>query len=84
MKVGDVLTFTKGPHVKVIKVLALGSRRGPAPEAQALYEDMSPPPPKRKEQDASPLPPALRDPGSGRPTKRERRETDRLRSSDID
>ncbi|MEM9739051.1 MAG: RNA-binding S4 domain-containing protein [Pseudomonadota bacterium] len=36
--VGDVLTFTKGSHIEVIQVLALGERRGPASEAQGLYE----------------------------------------------
>ena len=42
--VGDVLTFTAGERVRVIKVAGLGTRRGPAPEAQTLYEDLSPPP----------------------------------------
>lgn len=35
--VGDVLTFTKGTHIEVIEVVALGERRGPASEAQSLY-----------------------------------------------
>jgi ribosome-associated heat shock protein Hsp15 len=77
---GDVLTFPLGPHIRVIKVLALGVRRGPAPEARLLYEDLEPPQPK---------PPVLKDPpvapredGAGRPTKRERRQTDRLRSDE--
>ena len=46
VKPGDVLTFPLGRHVRVIRVLALGDRRGPAPEAQALYEDLSPPSPE--------------------------------------
>lgn len=46
VKPGDVLTFPLGRHVRVIKVLALGDRRGPAPEAQSLYEDLSPPSPE--------------------------------------
>ncbi len=41
---GDTLTFTLQDRVRVIKILALGTRRGPAPEAQALYEDLSPEP----------------------------------------
>ncbi|MEA1675369.1 RNA-binding S4 domain-containing protein [Nitrospirillum sp. BR 11163] len=45
---GDVLTFPLGNHIRVIKVLALGTRRGPAPEAQALYEDLSPPTPESR------------------------------------
>lgn len=44
VRAGDVLTFVQGREVKVVKVLAPGSRRGPAPEAQALYEDLTPVP----------------------------------------
>ncbi len=44
LKIGDVLTFPLGLHIRVIKVLALGARRGPAVEARTLYEDLSPPP----------------------------------------
>ena len=39
---GMVLTFVKEGEVKVVKILACGERRGPAPEAQSLYEDLSP------------------------------------------
>ena len=35
---GDLLTLPLGNRVKVIRILELPSRRGPAPEAQALYE----------------------------------------------
>jgi ribosome-associated heat shock protein Hsp15 len=38
---GDVLTFPQGPQVRVVRVLALGERRGPAPEARTLYEDVA-------------------------------------------
>jgi ribosome-associated heat shock protein Hsp15 len=77
---GDVLTFPLGPHIRVIKVLALGVRRGPAPEARTLYEDLEPPqsnPPVPREPAV-----AVREDGAGRPTKRERRQTDRLQSDD--
>jgi ribosome-associated heat shock protein Hsp15 len=77
---GDVLTFPLGPHIRVIKILALGIRRGPAPEARLLYEDLEPPQPNPPAPKESPV--ALRDDGAGRPTKRERRQTDRLRSED--
>ena len=40
LRVGDVLTFPKADQVRVVKLLDLGLRRGPAPEAQALYEDL--------------------------------------------
>ena len=74
----DVLTFAFGPYVRVIRIVELGVRRGPATEARTLYEDLSPPRPARESADLSP---ALRLPGSGRPTKRERRVTDRLRDN---
>lgn len=40
---GMVLTFALGPHVKVVRIMALGERRGPAPEARTLYEEIDPP-----------------------------------------
>jgi ribosome-associated heat shock protein Hsp15 len=39
---GDVLTLMIGKRILVWKILAPGERRGPAPEAQTLYEDLSP------------------------------------------
>jgi ribosome-associated heat shock protein Hsp15 len=74
---GQVLTFVHGRHVRVIKVLALAGRRGPAPEARALYEDLAPP-----DRDAAiphgpldrPAAPAARPRGTGRPTKKDRRD----------
>jgi ribosome-associated heat shock protein Hsp15 len=77
---GDVLTFPLGPHIRVIKIVALGVRRGPAPEARLLYEDLDPPKPAQPKS-AEPAV-AMRDEGAGRPTKRERRATDRLRSEE--
>jgi ribosome-associated heat shock protein Hsp15 len=38
VKPGDVLTFPQGRAIRVVKVVALGSRRGPAVEARGLYE----------------------------------------------
>lgn len=78
VRLGDVLTFPKGRDIRVVRVLDLGARRGPAPEAQGLYDDLEPPP-ARKKSDPRPLKAAPRQPGSGRPTKRERRAIDRLR-----
>lgn len=78
---GDVLSFTQGDTLKVVKILALGSRRGPAPEAQSLYEDQSPPPPTKADAKFSGAP-AQRLPGQGRPTKAERRATDKLKDFD--
>ena len=73
----DVLTFVKGDAVKVVKILDLGTRRGPAPEARALYEDLSPPPPTKADPTLA-MAPGQRDAGSGRPTKAERRALDRF------
>jgi ribosome-associated heat shock protein Hsp15 len=41
--VGDVLTFPQGGQIRVVRVLALAERRGPATEAQALYCDLDAP-----------------------------------------
>ena len=78
VKPGDVLTITVGPRLKILKVLALGLRRGPPSEAQALYEDLSPPPPPREARPETVLD-ETREAGSGRPTKRDRRQTDWLK-----
>ena len=42
LRIGDILTFAQGNEIRVIRVLNLGTRRGPAQEAQSLYEDMTP------------------------------------------
>ncbi|MEP5732258.1 MAG: RNA-binding S4 domain-containing protein [Sulfitobacter sp.] len=65
----DVLTFAQGDHIRVIQIDALGERRGPAPEAQALYTDLSPPEPRSKNN--QPANPGFE--GKGRPTKKDRR-----------
>ena len=75
VRLGDVLTFPQGPHIRVVRILQLGVRRGPATEARTLYEDLAPPP--AREPAAFP-----REPGAGRPTKVERRALDRLRSEE--
>ena len=63
--VGDVLTFSQGHQVRVVRIEALSERRGPAPEAQTLYFDMTVP------QDKPPANPKYE--GKGRPEKKERR-----------
>ncbi len=65
---GDVLTVSLERQVRVLKVLAAGVRRGPATEAQLLYEDLTPPAPVR------PIS------GGERPTKRARRAIDAFHS----
>jgi ribosome-associated heat shock protein Hsp15 len=78
LRVGDVLTFPKDAHIRVIEVVALGQRRGPAPEARTLYKDLEPPP-ERRPGGPPATPPGQRERGAGRPTKAERRALDRLR-----
>jgi ribosome-associated heat shock protein Hsp15 len=78
LKPGDVLTFPQGPHIRVVRVIAMGIRRGPAVEARGLYEDLAPPAAPRMATVAE------REPGSGRPTKAERRALDRLRDPQDD
>jgi ribosome-associated heat shock protein Hsp15 len=41
LRVGDVLTMPVHGTVRVVRVLALASRRGPAPEARLLYEELT-------------------------------------------
>ncbi len=63
----DLLTFTQGDRARVARLIACGTRRGPAPEAQALYDDLSPPAPERQVVAATP------GSGEGRPSSRDRR-----------
>jgi ribosome-associated heat shock protein Hsp15 len=72
---GDILTIALDSGVRVLKVVAAGSRRGPAAEARLLYEDLSPPPV------FAPPSVADRSSGEGRPTKRDRRAIDALKRS---
>ena len=77
---GDVLTFSQARQVRVVRILAIGLRRGPASEAQTLYEDLSPPPPKAE----TPVLAPPRFEGKGRPTKRDRRKLDLNRPGTLD
>ncbi len=78
VRAGDVLTIGVGDRVRILRVVAMGSRRGPAAEARQLFHDLTPPP------TAAPRTPDVpsREPGSGRPTKRDRRLIDRLTLDD--
>ncbi len=70
VRAGDVLTFAQASVIRVVRILGPGTRRGPAPEAQTLYEDLTPAPEPEIETFVSPNP---RYEGKGRPTKRDRR-----------
>jgi ribosome-associated heat shock protein Hsp15 len=73
---GDMVrvTLPQGRH-RLLKVMALDDRRGPAVQARTLFDDHTPPEPRGLRQ----APPPYRPPGSGRPTKHQRRALDRLR-----
>lgn len=81
VRIGDVLTFSQHRTVRVVRVAALGTRRGPTTEAQALYVDLAPSEPRQRLRPRPGLPPAGRPQGAGRPTKADRRALDRLRDS---
>ncbi|MDN4476071.1 RNA-binding S4 domain-containing protein [Demequina sp. SYSU T00192] len=72
---GSTVEVRGGERVRIVEVRQLLAKRVGAPVAQAAYLDHSPPPPPKEL--ASPF--GKRDRGAGRPTKKERREIDRLR-----
>ncbi|MFN3146255.1 MAG: RNA-binding S4 domain-containing protein [Paracoccaceae bacterium] len=73
---GDTLTFPQGRRIRVVRILGLADRRGPAPEAQALYDDLSPP------EDDTPAAPRFD--GGGRPTGRDRRKLSQAKGSALE
>ena len=73
LRVGDEIRAFSPRGSIVWQVLKLADKRLGAPEARALYEDHSPPPPPKQERVA------VRERGAGRPTKADRRATDRWR-----
>ena len=78
--VGDRVEVAKGDWTRILEVKELRDKPVPKEMAARLYEDHSPPPPS-----LDPLerlmrrPPVQRERGAGRPTKRERRQIDKLR-----
>ncbi len=72
---GDRIEATIGQRVRVVEVVEAIEKRVGAPRAAECFDDYSPPVPKRE----FVAPAGERDPGAGRPTKRDRRRLDRLR-----
>lgn len=73
---GDVLTFPQAKEIRVVRIEVLGERRGPAPEAQTLYFDMT----ERKEK----IPASPRFEGKGRPSKKDRRNLDLMKNTRLE
>ncbi|MFN3868194.1 MAG: RNA-binding S4 domain-containing protein [Hyphomicrobiaceae bacterium] len=72
LRPGDVVTIALGPKVRVLRVVAPGVRRGPATEAQGLFDELTEAAPKPSVGLGSAA--GVREAGTGRPTKRERRQ----------
>ena len=83
-KSGQVLTFSQGTRIRVVRIKALGARRGPASEAALLYDDLAPVTPATESNTPAAAAFEERQVGGGRPTKRQRRETDRLKAGIFD
>ncbi|MFE1204483.1 RNA-binding S4 domain-containing protein [Streptomyces sp. NPDC058762] len=75
LRVGDEVRLRHEGRERVVVVKRLIRKRVGAPVAVQCYVDNSPPPPPRE----AVAPAGVRDRGAGRPTKRDRREMDRLR-----
>ena len=76
ISIGHVLTVAQSRSIRVVEVLALGHRRGPASEAQRLYRDLT--------LKLDPEDPAREQGRLGRPTKRERRALRNFRNEWLD
>jgi ribosome-associated heat shock protein Hsp15 len=72
VRAGDVLTFPQGDDIRVVHIVEIGTRRGPASEAAELFDDLEPLVKKMK-QPAQARTSGSRLPGAGRPTKADRR-----------
>jgi ribosome-associated heat shock protein Hsp15 len=55
VRIGDVVGAPQGRSLLTVRILALGNRRGPAPEARLLYEHIAPPRPLRGKEEWEPI-----------------------------
>ncbi len=80
LSLGDRVELSQGDWQRILIVRELVDRPVPKAEASGLFEDLSPP---RPELEVDPIrrlqrrPPSLREAGTGRPTKRDRRDIER-------
>ncbi|MFE5219742.1 MULTISPECIES: RNA-binding S4 domain-containing protein [unclassified Streptomyces] len=75
VRIGDEVRLRNEGRERIVIVKRLIRKRVGAPVAAQCYVDNSPPPPPRE----AIAPAGIRDRGAGRPTKRDRREMERLR-----
>ncbi|MFE5888607.1 RNA-binding S4 domain-containing protein [Streptomyces sp. NPDC002285] len=75
LRIGDEVRLRQENRERIVIVKHLIRKRVGAPVALQCYVDNSPPPPPRE----AVAPAGIRDRGTGRPTKRDRRELERLR-----
>ena len=80
ISIGDVLSLPIQDHVKILKVVDIPKRRGPFSEALNYYEDITPL--KTQENEVNVTPKFKFVERVGRPTKLERRQTDKLMGRD--
>lgn len=78
VKIGDVYQVSKGIEKKIIEVVDLSYNRTDSPTALTKYKDLTPPEETHGFKSVFHAPVLKRDRGSGRPTKKDRRETDGL------
>jgi ribosome-associated heat shock protein Hsp15 len=80
VRLDDVVTVALDRSVRVLKVVGFAERRGPAESARLLVEDLTPVAPISTP--AAVAPGGVRQPGAGRPTKRDRRAIAHFRGED--
>ena len=76
VKVGEIFHVSKSVEKKIIKVLELLTTRVDAKKAVLAYQDLTPPEETAKYKSMFHSPLLLRDRGTGRPTKKDRRDLD--------
>ena len=79
---GMVLTINYAARLRILRILDPGRKRGNALEAAMIFADLSPQLPPLRNKPSHPTN-AQREPGAGRPTKKQRRQTDQLRASQV-
>ena len=86
LKISDIITFDLNDRIMVIEILGINATRRPYKEACMLYDDQSPAPEPQQDKNTPDFlaAPFLREKGTGRPTKKQRRETDEFRLNALD